>query len=481
MKKLGSTKMACLVFAFCAATAIASPAQTFTTLANFSSTGGYTPNPGLVQGFSGNFYGTTYQSDGTNGLGTVFEITASGGLSTLNGFDYSDGAQPLAGLLQASNGNFYGTANLGGTNSAGTVFEVTPTGTLTALYNFCSVISSQGLCGDGLSPAAGLVQASNGNFYGTTATGGDGAGVGGTVFEITPAGKLTTLHSFCSQYPLCGTDGMNPRGLMQATDASFYGITYGGGANGHGIVFKITPAGELTTIYSFCALTNCTDGGTPAGLVQATSGNFYGTAIGGGFYNSTNCHVSGCGTIFEMTPAGRLTTLHTFHSTDGAGPEALLQATDGNFYGITVTGGTNDEGTVFEITAAGTLTKLHTFDGIDGQYPDGLVQATDGSFYGTSAQGGVNEVGVVYSLSVGLGPFVETLPTAGKVGAKVLILGNNLTGTTSVTFNGTAATFTVVSNTEIKVSVPTGATTGTVKVTSPSGTLSSNVRFRVAR
>jgi uncharacterized repeat protein (TIGR03803 family) len=480
MRKFSSARVAFLVFSFCAAAAISSPAQTFTTLASFNSTGGYTPNSGLVQGFNGNFYGTTSQSDGTNGLGTVFEITASGSLSTLNSFDYSDGATPLAGLLQGRNGNFYGTANLGGTNGAGTVFEVTPTGTLTALYNFCSVVSSQGLCGDGGSPAAGLVQASNGNFYGTTDTGGDGAGVGGTVFEITPAGILTTLHSFCAQYPSCGTDGRQPRGLMQASNGNLYGVTTSGGTNSHGTIFEITPTGTLTTLYSFCSLANCADGTSPVALVQATNGNFYGTARMGGFYNNSSCNVYGCGTVFEITPAGKLTTLHTFLFSDGSEPAALVQATDGNFYGVAGVGTTlNFGGTIFKITAAGAFTTLHTFDFTDGAYPDALVQATDGNFYGTASAGGADQVGAAFSLSVGLRPFVKTLPTAGKVGAKVLILGNKLSGTTSVSFNGTAATFTVVSNTEIKVSVPTGATTGAVKVTTPGGTLSSNIRFRV--
>ncbi len=160
----------------------------------------------------------------------------------------------------------------------------------------------------------------------------------------------------------------------------------------------------------------------------------------------------------------------------------LVQATDGNFYGTTFYGAGSGGccGTVFEITAAGTLTTLHSFDTTDGGYPyAGLLQATNGEFYGTTTGGGATAHGTVFNLSVGLGSFVETNPASGKVGTTVTILGNNLTGSTSVTFNGTAATFTVVSSTEIKTTIPSGATTGKVKVKTPHGTLTCNVNFRV--
>lgn len=224
--------------------------------------------------------------------------------------------------------------------------------------------------------------------------------------------------------------------LVQATDGNFYGTTYYGGANNDGTVFKITPEGTLTTLCSFCSQASCADGSSPvAGLVQATDGDFYGTTspIGGAL-----CVASAlCGTVFEITPKGTLTTLYTFCSqpscSDGSEP-----------YG-------------------------------------GVIQATDGILYGTTSWGGDDDGGTVYSLSVGLGPFVKTIPPAGKVGQEVGILGNNLTGATSVTFNGTSATFTVKSGTLILTHVPTVATTGTVQVTLPSGTLSSNVLFYVLK
>jgi uncharacterized repeat protein (TIGR03803 family) len=261
-----------------------------------------------------------------------------------------------------------------------------------------------------------------------------------------------------------------------------------GGANGGGTVYRITQRGKLTTLYSFCSQTNCTDGANPyAGLVQASNGDFYGTTVSGG--------TGGFGTVFRITPTGTPTTLYRFCSqptpagecTDGAEPVAgLVQATNGDFYGTTLEGGANGYGAIFKITPGGKLTTLYSFCS-QGGYPactDGavpyaaLVQATNGNFYGTTEEGGAG-YGTVFSLSVGLGPFVETLPTSGKVGKAVKILGSDLTGATSVSFNGTAAGFKVVSSSEITTTVPTDASTGKVQVVTPSGTLSSNVLFRV--
>ncbi len=196
---------------------------------------------------------------------------------------------------------------------------------------------------------------------------------------------------------------------------------------------------------------------------------------------------NGYGTVFSMTSGGTLTTIHSFDATDGAEPYAtLVQATNGIFYGTTAEGGTANCslgqpcGTVFSITAGGTLTTLHSFDGADGNGPQAaVVQHTNGTFYGVTYNGGASNYGTIFSLAVGLHPFVKTLPTSGTVGAHVKILGTNLTGATKVTFNGTAATFHVVSSSEITTTVPAGATTGKVKVVTPHRTLTSNVKFRV--
>jgi uncharacterized repeat protein (TIGR03803 family) len=405
-------------------------------------------------------------------------------------------------VVQGSDGNFYGTTFGGGAQGLGTVFKITPGGTFTGLYSFCS----QNGCTDGEFPYAPLVQATDGNFYGTTANGGayefgclDSRDCG-TVFKVTAGGALTTLYSFCSQSGC--PDGYYPyAGLVQATDGNFYGTTRRGGASlYYGTVFKITPGGTLTTLHSFCSESACTDGGWPyAGLVQATDGNLYGTTWIGGA-NTTACGGSvaggnpGCGTVFKITPGGTLTTLYSFCSqsrcTDGDYPQAgLVQGTDGNFYGTTSEGGAYGGGTVFKITPGGTLTTLYSFCSqsgcTDGTYPlAGLVQDTDQNLYGTTFYGGASEAcaygcGTIFSLSVGLGPFVETQPTSGWVGEAVKILGTSLTGATRVMFNGHVAVFKVVSSSLITTTVPAGATTGKVQVVTPSRTLYSNVLFRV--
>lgn len=472
------------VFLSFAATTISAPAQIFNTVVNFDGSNGKFPLGGMVQAVNGNLYGTTSEGGAAND-GTVFEITPSGTLTAVYSFcsqpNCTDGIDPYAGLVQATNGKLYGTTAFGGTNcvsddGCGTIFVITLSGTLTALYSFCS----QTNCSDGKYPYAGLVQAANGDLYGTTS--GGGADAAGTVFEVTPAGMLITLYDFCSQANC--TDGAYPyTGLVQATNGNLYGTTSGGGTNGYGTVFQITPAGMLTTLYSFCVDGYpCADGQNPSSLVQALNGNFYGTTYEGG--------ILGFGTVFEISPNGTLTTLYNFCSqpacADGDFPEApLIQATDENFYGTTSTAGGNDDGgTIFGMVAAGKLATLHSFCSLpscpDGRAPQAaLLQDTNGKFYGTTSGGGANGDGTVFSMSVGLGPFVRLLPTAAEVGATVGILGNDLTGASGVTFNGTPAQFSVHSPTLILAHVPNGTTTGYVTVTTPNGVLKSNVPFSV--
>jgi uncharacterized repeat protein (TIGR03803 family) len=491
-------KRACALFLLCVATANALPAQTFTTLVNFDGTAnGSYPQSALVQATNGDFYGTTLQGGAyancPGGCGTIFKITRLGKLTTLHSFcavaNCPDGDSPLSGLIQANDGNFYGTTVNGGASAncssgvgffgCGTVFKMTPGGKVTTLHSFDST--------DGAFPISGLVQAPNGDFYGTTSEGGSSNDCNGyvgcgTVFKITPGGTLTTLHSFDS------TDGAFPVGtLLHATNGDLYGTTEYGGANdvcgvnliGCGTVFKITSTGTLTTLHNF----DSTDGTFPVGaLVQATNGDIYGTTSYGGANDACGVNPIGYGTVFKMTPNRTLTTLHSFDGADGQLPYAgLVQATNGLLYGTTFyEGGTNGYGEIYSISVSGTFTTVYSFGGINGAQPYAvLLQGTDGDFYGTTLYGGINGYGTIFSLSVGLGPFVTTLPTSGKVGAFVKILGSNLTGATSVIFNGTAATFTVVSSSLITTTVPAGATTGKVQVVTPSGTLSSNVRFRV--
>ena len=485
---------ACGVLLLWAATAVALPAQTFTTLYTFDYTDGAFPMAPLVQGANGQLYGTTNAGGNANaGGGTFFAITVGGKLTTLfafpcNEFSCPEGAGPEGPLIQATDGNFYGTA-WGGDVTTGSLFRFTPNGTLSTLYSFE---------GDDIYwPEEGVVQGADENFYGTTVAGGNNNGCGGrycgTVFKITPGGSLTILYTFCLQ-SRCA-DGAQPEaGLALGPDGNLYGTTfYGGGSADDGTVFKITPTGTLTTLHDFVG----TDGADPAAtLVLGSDGNFYGTTSEGGDSNCDSRY--GCGTVFKITPSGTLTTLYSFCSlascADGEEPDAaLIQGTDGNFYGTTkYGGGSNCQpvgcGTIFKITPSGTLTTLYDMcsqpNCTDGITANALVQDTNGTFYGTTVSGGLQCVadgfcGTAFSLSVGLGPFVRTNPVAGKVGSNVGILGTDLTGATGVKFNGTETAFRVVSSSFIEAKVPSGATSGTVQVKLPGGTLSSNVPFIV--
>ena len=485
LSKLTGLKNFSAVLLFCAAAAIASPAQVFTTLVEFDGTNGDGPEWGtaLVQGFDGNLYGTSPSGSSTGTpYGTVFKMTPSGTLTTLHVFTtYTDGEVPFGGIVQGSNGKFYGATVEGGwggrgcPHGCGTIYRITPNGNFTALHQFHS--------SEGGVPYDGPVQGVDGNFYGTTENGGSttickstimppGCGV---VYKMTPAGALTALHVFCLQTGCA--DGERPYApLVQASSGVFYGTADGGGTNvcACGTVFQITSAGEFATLHNF----DGTDGENPStALIQGNDGQLYGTTSRGGAYNY--------GTLFRLMLSGQLTTLHNFNSTDGASPNVLMQATDGNFYGTTASGGANNYGTIFQMTLAGVLTTLHDFDGTDGQNPRvGLLQSTSGKLYGATGAGGLPDCygmgcGTIFSLDMGLGPFVAFGMKGGRVGQMAEILGQGFSGTTSVLFNGSSATFKVQSDTFLTATVPSGATSGWVTVTTPSGTLKSNVPFRV--
>jgi uncharacterized repeat protein (TIGR03803 family) len=240
-------------------------------------------------------------ASGSQSAAQTYTITYSGTtFTTLHSFDGTDGNKSFAGLIQATNGNLYGTTYYGGARNSGEVFEITPGGTLTTLYSLCSKSG----CTDGEYTYATPVQGTDGNFYGTTYLGGSKGD--GEIFKITPSGTLNALHSFCSRTSC--KDGRNPfAGLVQAVDGNLYGTTLTGGAKGYGTVFKVTPSGAFTTLHSLCSQSGCPDGEFPqTGLVQATNGNLYGVMGIGGANNG--------GTIFRMTLSGTLTTLHSFCS-----------------------------------------------------------------------------------------------------------------------------------------------------------------------
>ena len=376
---------------------------TVTTLVSFNSSNGANPYAALVQGSDGNFYGTT-ANGGASGTGTVFKITPAGTLTTLYAFSVnSSGAHPYAALVQGADGNFYGTTSEGGTHSRGIVFKITPSGgTPTILVNFHGT--------DGDSPATTMVLGKDGNLYGTTLYGGSTAtgdlySGDGTVFKIATNGTLsgTTLTTLVN---FNGNNGDLPSGLIQGTDGNFYGTSsYGGSQWNNGEVFKVVTNGTLagtalTVLTSFEDVD--VDGVYPeAGLAQGADGDFYGTtSLGGG---------NDYGTVFKITPTGTLTTLINFNNTDGSNANArMILGTDGNFYGTTSGGGANNTGTVYEIAAESQV--IRQFTAYDAVYHyGGLVQGSDLNFYGTSVYGGATNNGTLYKAALSATPASATL------------------------------------------------------------------------
>ena len=459
---------------FCAA---AAQAQTLTPLADFSRSVGGDPGSPLIQGLDGNFYGTAGVG-GSRDRGSVYVASPSGTLTDLFSFckdtTCPTGASPYLSLLQISDGRFFGFTF--GTSGNGTIFRLSPAGVINNLYTFCATD-----CTDGQLPRANLIQARNGYIYGTTNAGGIFHN-GGTIFKMTTSGTLTTVYDFC-QLTNC-LDGGGPLGfgsLIQATDGNLYGVTRTGG-KGFGTIYQLSLSGTLKTIYKFCksgAGTNpCLDGSNPDGLVEGLDGNFYGMATGGG--------VHGGGVIFKVTRYGGLTVLYNFCSqtgcADGIGPTGLILGSDGNFYGTTANLGSNGAvpNTIFQVTPSGVYTVLYSTDLRTQSGVLSIMQSTDGNFYGTYDVGGANDLGTFFKISTGLGPFIKALRPYGYIGKTTYILGTGLTGSTSVTFNGTPATsFAVVSDSEITAVIPTGATTGPLQVVTPGGTLSTTAKFQV--
>jgi len=355
---------------------------------------GAAPRGNLILGTDGSIYGTS--SGGSSGFGTIFKI-ANGSFSTIASFTDPTGAgvEPDSGILIGADGNVYGTTPTSGSQGEGTVYRMTSSGLLTAIHTFGDTAQGHG-------PAGGLVDGGDGYFYGVTV--GGGAGRKGTVYKMTPAGDLATLHSFL------GPDGYYPTsGLVKGTDGNFYGVTSEGGRHyidasrpGYGTIFKITPAGSFTLLYSFPG--PGVGGVDPSGsLVVGTDGNFYGVTAG-------DDTTSDYGTIFKVTPHGRVTTLHSFlwgpttQTSGGLIPVgSLIRDTGGNFYGTTADGGAGGGGTIFEITPTGHYASIFAFAGSNGGVPvAGMVQAADGSFFGTTALGGDFNHGTVFQFTITL-------------------------------------------------------------------------------
>lgn len=444
-----------------------SSAQTYRELIGFDGNSAAGPTSPLTQGVDGALYGVTmYGGTGTCfdgkgiGCGVVFKVTPGGRLSILYNFQGDqNGYYPQNSLALGLNGDLYGTTYGGN----GTIFKVTPNGTLTTLHIF------QGADGSGL--FGGLTLGTDGNFYGTTNAGGAHSSFCpsgcGTIYKMTPSGTVKTLYSFCQQN-YC-PDGNSPRGrLAEGTDGNFYGTAWGGGLYKLGTIFRITPTGSFTLLYT---VQNSNYPQLYGGLMLATDGNFYGSEGGTGLY--------------QITPQGAFTQL------PNPGNEANLpiEGNDGNLYGTTVFGGTLAFGNLFQMPLNGFPLSLYSFAGYpsDGSLPyTSLVQHTNGTFYGTTWTGGSSPCnydrpgcGTIFSVDMGLYPLVALLRSGGRAGTHFGVLGQGLTGTTSVLLNGAPASFTFKADSFLIVTVPVGATTGYVTVTTPSGTLTSNVPFQV--
>jgi len=436
-------------------------AQNVKTIHSFNGADGEFPQTMvLTQGRDGRLYGTAEGNFG-NDLGTIFKERAGGAVVVVHKFDGSDGTAPQSGLTLARDGNFYSSAIMGGTFNQGTLFRLTSAGVLTVLHHFTGGA-------DGGFPIAPPVEASDGNLYGTTSNFG---GANTTLYKLTASGTFSTLDTFDQ------TVGYNPFDpLIQGADGKLYLTMQLGAAFGCGSIVKMTLDGKIEATYSF----DCGDGGgAPIGpLLQASDGNFYGTTEGGG--------KDQLGTIFRITADWTFTTLYSFKkiNNDGLNPACgLTQGTDGNLYGTTSGGGTASSGTIFQISLDGVYKQLYSFPSNHPAFPTAApTQHTNGTFFGPTVSGGANGLGSIYTLNMRLGPFITFVRAQGKVGTKAQILGQGFTGATSVTFNGIPAiSFNVARDTYMTAVVPAGATTGPVVVATPTGTLTSNVSFRVSK
>jgi uncharacterized repeat protein (TIGR03803 family) len=443
-------------------------AQTVTTLYNFGAITGDPTGPAgaMAQGRDGNFYGVSQAGPigGPTNNGVIYKISSSGVITYLHTIQTSEGTQ-CNGLVLGTDGNFYGTCYSDPVNAAGTIFKVTPTGTLTVMHTFARVTT------DGCLPLAPPTQGADGNFYGTTSF--CGVNNYGTVYKITSAGVYTVLYSF--QGP--PSDTLLPLGLIQGSDGNFWGMGNGWIISDGG-VFKISSAGKETLVYTF---KGSTDGQNPyTNLIQGSDGNYYGTTQGSGG--------SAIGTVFKLTPTGVETVLYNFpDQTQGAFPRLpLTQGSDGLLYGIATdcAGGGCGQAGLFDITTKGVYSNLYLYPIIGGNNNElplsPLLLSTNGTLYGVTEQGGTHQNGSFYSLSTTYSPFISLVSISGKEGAKVGILGQGFTSASVVKFGGTAATTkTLTGSTFIMATVPAGALTGTVTVTTGTKTLTAPKQFKV--
>ena len=392
-----------ILAAFLGLTAAATPSfgakldVLYTFAGYFPQKDGQGPAAGVVADAQGNLYGTTFEG-GANNDGTVFKLTPDGTETVLYSFaGAKDGRNPASALVMDEDGNLFGTTGNGGGNGCtrsgcGTIFKIAPGGTETILYSFKGT-------GDGAHPSSLLMDGA-GNLFGVTNQGGAGcAGNGcGVVFELTSAGKLKTLYTFSG-----GDDGSNPDArLIADASGNLYGTAFAGGAFGQGVVFQLSPAGVESVLYAFAG---GTDGSRPfSGLLMGKKGALFGTTDAGG---GSGCGGSGCGVVYRLDSDGTETILHAFDGDDGQGPTAdLISDARGNLYGSAEMGGTNNDGLLFRLTPKGKFSVLHEFcsapECSDGRLPEivgGMIADGQGRLYGTAFAGGNdNAAGIVFRI-----------------------------------------------------------------------------------
>lgn len=502
-------------------------AQTYSDLFDFDGTHGSSPSDPqtLAQGQDGNFYGTA--PSGGNNAGVVYRVTPTGSLTVIHNFN-NDGFRPDAGLSLGLDGNFYGSTVLGGANNVGEIYQVTPSGAVSVLYSFANgkdgefPFATPVLGRDGnfygvtqsstaykITPTgtftllgtlpdrsfAPLCLGTDGNFYGTTQHGGKFNQ--GTVFKMTPSGTVTVVYDFDNTH-----GGVPWGGVVQGADGNFYGTASSGGTSSGGVAFRVSPGGTIKVLHNF-PTGDPSDGNDPiAGLVAATDGSFYGATSAGG--------IGGFGVLFKVTSSGDYTVLYNFEKTHGATPFSdLVQHTNGTVYSLAASGGARGDGVFYSLSlTASPFVRLVLSSGKVGNTAQilgaGFDSATKVKFNGKSANftivsdtyltakvpAGSSTGPVTVTTSAGtltsstifkvLPKIVSFNPTSGPVGTPVVITGNTFAGATKVTFGGVKATvFSVDSDTQITATVPTGAKTGKIAVSTPSGSGKSAQKFTV--
>lgn len=421
-----------------AAAPLAALAQSTPAISTIVAISGSQPGSAPVRGTDGALYGTTSVVTFVTG-GLIYRATPDGrSMGTLYQLKPTDGANPVGGLLLASDRLLYGTTSTGAfteTNTTGTVFRIAQDGSGFAVLHRFERFTTTNLLGqpvnaDGANPEAELVEGSDGALYGVTRSGGpNGTGV---VFRLSRDGTgFAVLHAFgavtsaASVSPPRNDDGVGPLGpLVAGADGYLYGTTASGGANGSGTLFRVRLDGSgFESSYVFPATTTTgtgsvvnDEGAAPfAGLTDGLDGRLYGVTTSGG--------ASGNGTLFAFDPVGRVyTTLHTFDGTGGARPTGeLLRAADGTLYGTTANGGTSaaggatNFGTVYSIRSDGTgFTSLRSFEGTNGSSPTGrLLQLDATTFVGVAAGSAECGQGAIYQFSL-TGATVQGLTDCGR-------------------------------------------------------------------